>query len=332
MPSKSGSCWPFGGPCCFGGSVHPENQVSAHQEGEEEEREEDKHVPSKAEPLVEEKNEPKPVAKIPKCQGLSNSDDNATETCRYYCPLCMLYFEAVYETVCCGHTICDECAIDYMAHAKVKASPSNEDASEDQPDTWLAHEDTIRLVQGGVSWTLPNACPFCREMRPPQDLPEDILAAGPAEGFQLKLVLPGVAEGCLRNYEDSPAPARKHTTLPGSVNQANVIEPSPLRVGDSLEKMHAKMIPFERVLVQPQPAAVSQDNSTPRGGPGIPAMPAAQATPTNAPTVAPPQPAGQAQDFCVTPGPIPTEAASDPVDLGPPQQDLIGGEISVAQR
>lgn len=282
---------------------------------------------SETESVDDMKDEPQPVKRIQKVEGLSNSDADATDVCRYYCPLCMMYFEAVYETVCCGHTICDECAIGYMAHLKVDASTS----ASPSPDHWLANEDTIRLVDG-ISWTLPNACPFCREIKPPQDLPEDIRAAGPAEGFQLKIVYPGVAEGCLRNYEDSPAPTKRLSTMSGSVKQANVIEPSPLRVGDSLEKMHAKMIPFERVHVQPQPATEQQ--STPRSGrgPGLPAMPPAQPPLTNQPAaVAAPAPAlALAQDLCVTPGPAAPPGDDAPVQ-NEPEPDIIGGEISVAQ-
>jgi len=304
--------------------VHPETEEDVAVQ--EEARKDNTKVAfeaSETESVDDMKDESQPVKRIQKVEGLSNSDADATDVCRYYCPLCMMYFEAVYETVCCGHTICDECAIGYMAHLKVAASPS----ASPPPDHWLANEDTIRLVDG-ISWTLPNACPFCREIKPPQDLPEDIRAAGPAEGFQLKIVHPGVAEGCLRNYEDSPAPTKRLSTSQ-CLKRANVIEPSPLRVGDSLEKMHAKMIPFERVHVQPPPA--TDQHSTPRSGsgPGLPNMPPTQATPTNKPApVAAPAPA-PAQDSCATPGPA--APADDAPVHDEPEPDIIGGEISVAQ-
>ena len=38
-------------------------------------------------------------------EGLRHSSMDPSDDCRYYCPLCMMYFECVYETKCCGHTV-----------------------------------------------------------------------------------------------------------------------------------------------------------------------------------------------------------------------------------
>merc|ERR1711959_516676 len=136
-------------------------------------------------------------------------------------------------------------------------------------DNWI-DGDTIRMFNG-TSALLPSACAFCRETHKPQLLPAS-LPQDPAQGFQLKLILPGVDSNALRSYEDSPG------ALPGAVNQLS--GPSPLRVGDSFEKMKSKMVPFERP--PPGPSGVTRaahahvlqpENNTPRA-----AGPAAAAT------------------------------------------------------
>lgn len=311
MAPKTGRClWLL---CCGKGSVHPEP-------ADEDE--------------IEPKPEPEPVPDPPRAPqkhpGLLNSEIDPTDSCRYYCPLCMMYFEAVYETFCCGHTICDECALGYMRSASVRGP-----VSLDQPpaeENWVVG-DTIRMIEG-ISAQLPNACPFCRETRKACDLPQHMLdELGTVEGFQLKLVLPGGEAGMLRSYEDSPVcpgpqdrSGRLHI-LPGAVS----VGPSPLRVGDSFEKMKAKMVPFEQ---RPPPVSsgvvrTSSLNTTPRAS----VVPEGVATPagqrpivTNA---VPSTPVGSqpSNTFVQTPGGQPVERTTT---LAAPSQPLIEGEISVA--
>lgn len=297
MAPKSGKCG-FSWLCCGSkGSVHPEP-------GEEDQIE---PKPDQEKRAGEEAflASPPPAPKHP---GLLNSEMDSSDTCRYYCPLCMMYFEAVYETVCCGHTICDDCALGYMRSASI-SGPPNLDTPPDTLEDWVVG-DTIRLTDG-ISALLPNACAFCRESQPARDLPQHMIdRLGTAQGFQLKLVLPGGAEGALRSYEDSPAAQRQQ--LPGAA--MDTVGPSPLRVGDSFEKMRSKMIPFERP--PPVPSGVSRgvsSNVTPRESPaGVPH--GAQQTPTVVPvgavTPVGPQRAG---GVVQTPGAVSTPGAEHQV-------------------
>ena len=107
--------------------------------------------------------------------------------------------------------------------------------------------------------------------------PPEMAKAGSEKGFQVKIVLPGLGDGCLRSYEDTPTQPNKQHPIPGSVGS---VGPSPLRVGDSFEKMKSKMVPFERP--PPGPSGVTRathahvlqpENNTPRA-----AGPAAAAT------------------------------------------------------
>jgi hypothetical protein len=34
--------------------------------------------------------------------------------CKYYCPICMLYFLDLSRTACCANYICYECAVQYV--------------------------------------------------------------------------------------------------------------------------------------------------------------------------------------------------------------------------
>lgn len=81
------------------------------------------------------------------------------------------------------------------------------------------------------SEVLPVSCPFCRH----------------EEGLALKLITPGEAGDHLRSYEDSPMRQSRHgTPLSSSMRFSKEITgPSPLRVGDSFEKMKAKMVPLD---------------------------------------------------------------------------------------
>jgi len=159
------------------------------------------------------------VVKVTRIEGLRNSSEDPSDDCRYYCPLCMLYYECVFEAKCCGHTICDECAVDFYKTAnKGVATPGTFDDGAE-----ASIPLTPRLTS---SETLSVECPHCRH-----------------EVLEMKLITPGEAGDHLRNYEDSPAVATR-TPGRGSLSRG-LARPSPLKVGDSFEKMKAKLVPFE---------------------------------------------------------------------------------------
>jgi len=314
MAPKTGRCsWLL---CCGKGSVHPEPAD-----------EDDTEPETDPKPVVVAPPPPTPPQKHPE---LLNSEGHATDTCRYYCPLCFDYFEAAYETVCCGHTICDECALGYMRSASIRGP-----VVLDQPpakENWVCG-DTITIFDG-ISAQLPNACPFCRETMTATDLPKALLEElGTAEGFQLKLVLAGAEGGMLRSYEDSPGGSQhqdrsgRFPSLPGAVS----VGPSPLRVGDSFEKMKAKMVPFEQ-RPPPVPSGVVRANSlntTPRTSAlpeGLEAPADQRPMPANPVLNTPVGAARPTNPFVQTPGGQPVER----MDAAVGERPLIEGEISVA--
>ena len=182
--------------------------------------------------------------------GMKNSAMDPTDDCRYYCPLCMMYFECVYEAKCCGHSICDECAaglLDVAAmnlgDAESSTASSNVPVVESDEDS-LIPEASFPLTPNCTSTKmLPLECPFCRN-----------------DGLALKVI---EADGGdhLRNYEDSPVPADKstpsgHHCEPCTPNGSlRAIRPSPLKVGDSFEKMMSKMIPLEPAPLPARPTS-----------------------------------------------------------------------------
>jgi hypothetical protein len=162
----------------------------------------------------------------------------------------MMYFECVYETHCCGHTICDECAVGLLEQEKgalnaVSTAAAVAGESTEQPDGSVTDsmvddgEITIPLTPRSTSSTqLPIPCPFCRQ-----------------DGLTLKVITPGEAGDHLRSYDDSPSVSVNgagHTPSRSSRNSRNhtpssscATKPSPLKIGDSFEKMMAKMVPLE---------------------------------------------------------------------------------------
>jgi len=171
---------------------------------------------------------------------LRNSSVDASDTCRYYCPLCMMYYECVFETKCCGHTICDECAMEFnktvnkldsvATPGTTEETQANVDKDADEASGGWDAEESIPLTPGKTSsQRLAVECPFCRH-----------------DGLEMKLITPGEAGNHLRNYDDSPAVSREDTPMRASAAGRGMAKPSPLKVGDSFEKMKAKLVPFER--------------------------------------------------------------------------------------
>ena len=174
-------------------------------------------------------------------KGMQNSNLDPTDECKYYCPLCMLYYECVYETKCCGHTICDECAAGLLDTAamqgigSVAEGSTNEASSSQEKEDDIIPEASFPLTPNCTSTkVLPVQCPFCR-----------------VDGMALKIIEAECGEH-LRNYSDSPA---MNTRTPGSTKSNNAqtpggglraIRPSPLKVGDSFEKMMSKLVPFNQ--------------------------------------------------------------------------------------
>ena len=153
---KSGKCSAFRWLCCGSGSVHPEPRAEAEDEIPDapEVRDQAFHDSPELPVAAPAKKARSPV---PKHAGLENCEVELNDTCRYYCPLCMMYFEAVYETLCCGHTICDECALGYMRSSSCNLNaPPNLESMEEPSESWIVG-DTILLI-GGISPLLPNAC------------------------------------------------------------------------------------------------------------------------------------------------------------------------------
>ena len=42
------------------------------------------------------------------------SSEDATDECRFFCPLCMLFYDKMLKASCCGQYICDTCAIAFL--------------------------------------------------------------------------------------------------------------------------------------------------------------------------------------------------------------------------
>jgi len=180
----------------------------------------------------------------------------------------MMYYEAVYEAKCCGHTICDECACGLL---ECSGSFSVADATEpsiNKEATQSPSEDdcdtAIPLTPSRTATVeLPIDCPFCRQ-----------------HGLGLKVITPGEAGDHLRNYDDSPGTALEDGTPGSSRRSAHTpsgsfqVKPSPLKIGDSFEKMMAKMVPLED---QPAAPGTSGRTAVPAGRP--PRPPAAPTTP-----------------------------------------------------
>jgi len=196
-------------------------------------------------------------------EGLRHSSMDPSDDCRYYCPLCMMYFECVYETKCCGHTVCDECVEGLLETAGL-----GNDVEDD------AGEMPIPLTPKCTSSKeLPVPCPFCRK-----------------EGLTLKVITPGEAGDHLRNYEDSPSLANRPDATPSNRSSRNSgantpsggtwqPKPSPLKIGDSFEKMMSKMVPLDPRLEGSQPAGepssqqATHEKEKPRVTSGLPPRP-----------------------------------------------------------
>jgi len=154
----------------------------------------------------------------------------------------MMFYECVYETECCGHTLCDDCAVGFMDTTQHLDAEGNAD-SESGP----IHSVPL-TPRCSSSELLPVNCPFCRN-----------------EGLGLKVITPGEAGDHLRSYEDSPMRLSRNGTPSSAVQQSRDTpgnartKPSPLKVGDSFEKMKAKMVPLE----EGRPLTVSENDEIP---------------------------------------------------------------------
>lgn len=182
----------------------------------------------------------KPAIPVPAwVEGMKKSAMDPTDDCRYYCPLCMMYFQCVYEAKCCGHTICDECAGGLLDVATMNlgdpaATATSSSGVQPDDEDGLIPEASFPLTPNCTSTKkLPLECPFCRN-----------------DGLSLKIIEAEAGEH-LRNYEDSPMAARELTPSAGHCEACTpngslrAIRPSPLKVGDSFEKMMSKMVPLE---------------------------------------------------------------------------------------
>lgn len=213
----------------------------------------------------------------PSVQGLRNCSVDASDECKYYCPLCMMYYESVYETKCCGHTICDECVSSILEQAGRNSDVIRSDLVTSPADVPAAEcEMSVPLTPRCTSSTvLPVQCPFCRK-----------------DDLELKVITGGSGDH-LRNYDDSPGIANNEGETPSRAGNRTPNgswlhpKPSPLKIGDSFEKMMAKMQPLQSTgapgpasgsPAAPQPNPVERVNSLGRV-PGRPPRPPRSSTP-----------------------------------------------------
>jgi hypothetical protein len=143
----------------------------------------------------------------------------AADTYKFHCPICMMYFKDVFQTACCKHSICANCAM-FHIHTKLR-----------QSDAW----GTTELPEDSIpTEKLPIACPHCN-----------------TEGVQF-LQLTALDQG--RNYAESPAVVvalnkkrsfKNHTPVRSDLTPKT---PLPI-VGDTADGLE------EDTLLMPPPAA-----------------------------------------------------------------------------
>ena len=127
---------------------------------------------------------------------------------RYYCPLCMLFYNKMNKTVCCQHYLCKQCSLDYLESKGISFNGNLADLQ--------AYDMLLREID----------CPHCCR-----------------KGFKL---LPMQDNESARNYQQ--AKKQESTPLIVATNVAcSISAPSPLRVGESFENMKRKMVPFKAI-------------------------------------------------------------------------------------
>eukprot|EP01062_Namystynia_karyoxenos_P020057 TRINITY_DN17588_c0_g1_i1.p1 TRINITY_DN17588_c0_g1~~TRINITY_DN17588_c0_g1_i1.p1 ORF type:complete len:425 (+),score=73.25 TRINITY_DN17588_c0_g1_i1:87-1277(+) len=166
-----------------------------------------------------------PLADTREAAGLTYTPASSSSQLReykYYCPICMLYFQQMMATRCCSQYTCWFCLKDQVRHRLTQAGFTAtllEACKQIQP----APGDSCSPDQlFGVDWCKlpPPCCPFCSVS------PYGVTAVGLGD--------------TVRRYADSPAAARRlQMQTPGG--------PSPLRCGAEWEELTRKMRPLPAI-------------------------------------------------------------------------------------
>eukprot|EP00741_Cyanophora_paradoxa_P008178 tig00000025_g7914.t1 len=172
-----------------------------------------------------------PPPLTPRTQYRRTGVEDPTDTCKFFCPICMLFFPAMLRASCCAQYVCETCALAYV-------------------------KGRNGFPRGAPSHALPERlpameCPYCA-----------------VDGFQ---ILPVDAAEEARKYEDSPGVQHKREAVAQRrASGGGAYCPSPLKIGDSFEALKAKMITFEQAGYRtgpPEPPAPSVPDSA-RAAPG----------------------------------------------------------------
>lgn len=149
------------------------------------------------------------ASKRPAPVDVNSRSEEATDTHKLFCPICMYYFVEMQKTTCCSHHLCDDCYFELVKHATTSTSDGDE------------------VTQPSPSFPrIP--CPHCASER----LERVPIRAG--------------EEG--RHYDDSPAINRKNGPSASTPMrpQGGGVNPSPLKVGDTYESMMKKMLTYDQ--------------------------------------------------------------------------------------
>jgi len=155
-------------------------------------------------------------ARAPAPVSAVESSEDPDERFKFYCPICMLYYEEVVRMVCCAQYICETCAIGVVEGQGGGVSAS------------APGEEGKRVLSESLE------CCYCQQT-----------------GFAVAAV--GRDEEAIK-YEDTPAalkrpvatPTERRTPVMDRVMRGTRAIHSPLRAGASFEQMRAKMINFEQ--------------------------------------------------------------------------------------
>lgn len=159
---------------------------------------------------------------------------------------------------------------DTQSSSTANAAERNDEEGECTPARRAALLDMIPLANDVESEELSVECPFCRH-----------------GSLSLKLVTPGEAH-VVRSYDDSPAvvAAAANNDSESVLLPCGMARPSPLKVGDSFEKMRAKMVPLESSSSAVLPTGSISRSAKQSGRPPVPPRGSSTPAPSITPQVA----------------------------------------------
>jgi hypothetical protein len=129
---------------------------------------------------------------------------DAVNIYRYYCPICMAYYQDILKTNCCGNYVCLRCCKDYLLAQGLEA------------------ESVCDIVGNSYLQSVSIACPHCT-----------------TPGFDPKLVL---LQDDVRDYSTKDPQHEQRQQQLQQQQQDNA--QSPVKVGDTFEDLKRKMVPF----------------------------------------------------------------------------------------